>query len=203
MKMQRFLGTLAIVSFLAACSDGGVSPTEGDPLTDLESEALAGELLEGAFSGMSAGLSGQGTQSPNLSQVPISFSLDISHVESCEGSGTINLSVSMSGTIDDQTGEGDLALEIVETMNDCVVTAEGVVFTVNGNPNITMTGDFTMSGESISGTFAFNGGFSYSAADGRVGSCGVDVDIVFSPTSLSFSGTVCNTTVNYEATVVA
>ena len=201
MKMQRFLGTLAIVSFLAACSDGGVSPTEGDPLTELESEALAGELLEGAFSGMTAGLTGQGTQSPSLSQVPVSFSLDITHVESCEGSGTIDLAVSMSGTIDDVTGEGDLSLDIVETMNDCVVTVETVVFTVNGNPNITMTGDFTMSGQDISGTFGFNGGFSYTAADGRQGSCGVDVDIVFSPTSLSYTGTVCNTTIDFQATV--
>jgi hypothetical protein len=201
MKTQRLFGTLAIVSFLAACSDGGVGPTEGDPLTELESEAITGELLEGAFSGMFAGLSGQSAQAP--SQVPVSFSLDISHVESCEGSGTINLAVAMSGTIDDVTGEGDLALEIVETMNDCVVTVENVAFTVNGNPNITMTGDLTMSGESGSGTFAFDGGFSYTAADGRAGSCGIDVDIVFSPTALSYSGTICNTSVDLEISVGA
>ena len=83
MKMQRLFGTLAIVSFLAACSDGGVGPTEGDPLTEEESGAIAAELLEGAFTGFSAGLSSQGAPAP--SAVPVSFSLDISHVEECQG----------------------------------------------------------------------------------------------------------------------
>ncbi|MCZ6915855.1 MAG: hypothetical protein O7I93_03675 [Gemmatimonadetes bacterium] len=200
MKMQRFFGTLAIVSLLAACSDS-VGVTDGDPLTELESEAIATELLDGVFSGFAAGLSGSSAQSPSLSQVPVTFSLAITHVEACEGSGTINLAVSMDGTFDDQTGDGNLSLEIVETMNDCGVTVGNILFTVNGNPNITMIGEFTVSGEDVSGTFAFDGGFSYTSADGRVGSCGVNVDIVFTPTSLSYQGQVCNTTIDFSATI--
>ncbi len=201
MKMQRLFGTLAIVSFLAACSDGGVGPTEGDPLTEEESGAIAAELLEGAFTGFSAGLSSQGAPAP--SAVPVSFSLDISHVEECQGGGSVSLAVGMDGTIDDQTGEGDLSLEIVETMNDCVVNYENVAFTVNGNPNITMTGNFTMVADDVNGTFAWDGGFTYAADDGRSGSCGIDVEIVFSSTALSYSGQICDTTIDFELTIGA
>ena len=199
MKMQKLMGAMAIVAFLAACGDSN-GPSEGDPLSDLEAEELAGEFVGGALAGMVVGLGGGAQPAPNSSAPPVEFSINITHQEPCEGTGTIDLAVSMSGTIDSDTGDGNISTEVVENITDCEVTVEQTQFIVNGKPSITMTGNLMMAGQTMSGSFTFDGGFSWES-DTRAGSCTIDVAIEFSTTSISYQGRVCNTTIDFTATI--
>lgn len=195
MKMQRLFCAMAIVGFFTACSDG-TSPSEGDDLSETEVQGISTELVTGAMAGMVAGLGGSGP-APAPSGPPVEFAANINHTVPCEGSGTIDLAVSLDGTVDTETGDGTLAMEVIEEINNCRVNVEGTNFTVNGNPNITMSGNIQTSGESTSGTLGYDGGFTWESDDGRSGSCTIDVDIDFSATSLSYQGQICNTTIDF------
>ena len=195
MSLFKRAGAVACAAVVAMGCGNGTGPT-GDLLSDAEVEALAGALM-GTALGEGLGDLG-GAQSQHSEHVvnaePVTFNFSINETGSCPGgSGTVQITGSLSGTIDDQTGEGTLALDFTQTMNACVFETAAGLFTVSGDPNIRMSGDMSWNAEGPTGesTFGYKGGFAWSDSEGRSGTCGIDVSIAWSATSASFSGKIC------------
>jgi hypothetical protein len=106
--------------------------------------------------------------------------------------------VSVVGSIDDQTGAGDLALDITSSLTDCAVQADESTFTLNTNPALVLAGSFEFADGALASpsVFTFDGGFDWTASDGRAGSCVYDVTVTME-TDGAFveSGTVCGVSI--------
>jgi hypothetical protein len=176
-KTSRFLASLTTLTLLVgACSDsGGVS---GDPLDQEEAAAIFAEVFGVAFGAIGA--------PPAVMMAPAEA------IEPVTGECELGGSVTISGDVTE--GTSSVSFDLTEAINGCVVESGGVEFTVNGDPNIKISGNLTVSGQSISGTFDMTGGFKYTADDGRSGGCGVDVSVNFS--TLQASGSVCGQSIS-------
>ncbi len=189
LRKSRFLAMFLLLTVGAfACSDstGTVGATDGDPLTDEESAAVLLELME-VFGGFGA------TSAPAVSPagtIPIDESLD--ETAQCPGGGSVRLQGNITGTVDDETFAMDLEFQFTESINDCGVFHNEMLFVVSGAPNITWSGDYMYSSQSLTGTFSMIGGFAYTAGDDRSGSCGIELNVNF--TTGVASGNLCGRT---------
>lgn len=188
--MRRYASALFTAVAVAACGGGPTGVNEGDPLELEEIQALFDEL-SAAF--VQAGVGPTQSRRYDLpemqvltSSVPIDASIDIS--VPCTG-GTITLDGSVDGDIDDETFEGDMSMEFTWGINDCDVTTETTTFTVTGE--IAFEGDFTFTESLVTMSGREQGGISFTADDGRSGSCAFDV---------SFEASISDTSGSYEVT---
>lgn len=186
MRLSRRSATLtaALLLTVTACGEDATGVT-GDPLTQQEAFAIFAELQ----SAVADALSG-------VAQAPALVSTPLPEVTGpCLGGGTVTISGNIDDNIDPQTGVGTIAFALVQAVDDCVVETTGSTFTVNGAPNLLISGDLTVGEDfALSGTYDMDGGFRYTSDDGRAGTCDVDVSLDFSDYSLS--GQVCGQSVN-------
>ena len=185
-QATRLLAALVAVGLtVTACGDdgGGTGTTSGDPLTTSEVDAILSELFDIGFDvgGQSAAASASAT--------PIPFDESISESAACPGGGSVSLSGNISGSVDDVTFVGNLDMTLTEDISGCVITSGTKKFTVNGDPNITITASMTFTQTSLTGTFTMKGGFKYTSNDGRSGSCGIDMSVNLA--TLDATGNVC------------
>lgn len=204
MSRTRFLsgrlgGVALSLAVLAACGDDPAAPS-GDELSASEaaaiSEFLVGQSLEGwsfdEVGGPSASVAPSGSVG-----APVTIDFSTEATIGCPEGGTVSLSVDIDGSIDDQTQSGTLSLFLVEALDGCAFPAEGTVFTLDTSPDLTLDGDFAWDAGQPVGeqSFSFAGGVQWSAADGRAGSCTVDLQVtLLEDGSTVESGTVCGST---------
>ena len=174
---------------LAACGGDPTGTNSGDPLDDVEIQALF-NALGGAFSDVDVYGS---TAAPSAAFIDISE--DFSGSTACPVSGTIAVDGSVDASINDQTFEGSVDYQMSMDLNECVVATEMGNLTVNSAPEVRFTGSFNFAETSTSFDVTEVGGFSFDAADGRRGSCAIDVRVIGEVTATSASqtmtGTVC------------
>lgn len=209
-KRNVFGLSAALALGLAAC--GGDTTGTGDPLTQAEAEELAASLAEGGFVGFAQPAAPMGA--PGAEAATITITLDDSYpCNEAGGTGTAAIQGTMSADVNEQTGLGSFSFNYTLTPNGCTIATTGdKVFTLDGDPNLKVDGDFDWSETSAHGTLHYKGGFAWESSDGRSGTCGVDLtsnyEFTFSGTgassaSATLSGSVCgvevNRTVTYEA----
>lgn len=186
---------VGLILGVTACSSDPLGVNAGDQLSAAEIQSVL-DAMSAAFAGGST-LNGPAAGSgPSFgpAAVPINQSFDFS--AACQ-SGTVGLSGSVNGQLDDQTLEGSLSMELTWRLNSCLVATETTSFTVNHEPEITFTGDFDFTQDEISVSGTEKGGFRFTAADGRTGSCAIDLtfstsfNAVAQSATNSVSGTIC------------
>lgn len=196
---------------LAAC--GGDTTSTGDPLTEAEAAELASSLVEGGFVGFGGAAAPARAPGEALANVTVT----LNDTYPCDedggtGTGTVTVAGSMTINVNDQTGAGTFGFNYTVAPHGCqVTTTGGKVFTLDGDPNIKVTGDFTWSETSAEGTLNYNGKFAWESSDGRSGACGVDLDATYdfafsgtgSSGSATLTGTVCGVSVNRTVSVSA
>jgi hypothetical protein len=193
------IGVTLCSAALAACSADGVTETTGDLLSDQELlevftalSTLGSDILPVAA--VAAPVDG-----PQLVEVPVDESF--SESAACPEGGTVSISGNVKGTVDNETFDADLDFDLTEDFSYCGVTTESqLLFTFDGQPDIDITGNMTISGENVSGTLSYQGGFAWATDDGRAGVCGVDFGVSFSSStqSGSWSGRICNRVVSLD-----
>ncbi len=187
---NSFIGlSTALALTVVACSDTATGVTSGDELTSVEVAAVMA-ALGSAFE--SVGVAPPVAVGPALA--PISINESFNESIPCE-SGTLDLSGSMTGSVDDQTFDIDIMMDVSWDPNACVVTDGTNTFTVDGAPRVDLTLDMTSTQDALTLSGTETGGFSFTTSDGRSGSCALDVTFsvvtVGSNVTSTVTGTIC------------
>lgn len=193
---RNFIGlTIALALTVVACGEDATGVTSGDELTSAE-VAVVIAALGSAFDSVGVAAQQVAAAGPALAAINISenFSLSVP----CE-SGTLDVSGSMDGTVDDQTFAMDATLEVSWDPNGCVVSDDINTFTVDGAPRVTVTLDISSSEDIVSISGTETGGFSFTSSDGRSGSCAIDVTFSLVTTATSVDSTITGTICGLQA----
>ena len=177
--------TTALTLTVVACGDDPTGVTAGDELTSSEVAAVLA-ALGSAFETIGAGAQAGAAQAP----ISVNQNFDVS--VPCE-SGTLDVSGSISGTVDDVTFDTDLTTTVRWDPNACVVSDGTNTFTVDGAPYIDLALDLTSTQDLVTVSGTQSGGFSFTSSDGRTGSCSMDVTFSIVTTATSVDATVTGT----------
>ena len=177
--------TTALTLTVVACGDDPTGVTSGDELTSTEVAAVLA-ALGSAFDSVGAGAQAAPAQAP----ISVNESFNVS--VPCE-SGTLAVSGSIAGSIDDVTFDTDLTTTVRWQPNACVVSDGTTTFTVDGAPRIELVLDLTSTQDVVTVSGTETGGFSFTSSDGRSGSCAVDVTFSIVTTATSVDATVTGT----------
>jgi hypothetical protein len=189
-KAVRLFALTAGLAFVAtACGDDdptGTGTNSGDPLTTQEALDVYAQLNLAVSQALGGAVPGPAA-TPGAAMDPIpTVSAD------CPYGGSVTVSGDVDASDFGQNG-GSLSFTFTESISGCKVMSGGNTFTVDGDPNISISGDIdvTLSNQnySLSGTYDLDGGFSYTSDDGRSGSCAMDVSVDYG--TFSVSGSIC------------
>ncbi|MGI9629029.1 MAG: hypothetical protein ACR2QM_19515 [Longimicrobiales bacterium] len=177
--------SIAMLPGFVAC--GGDDPTgvQGDPLSEAEVQVVFAALA-GAFSsvGTPSQAPADGPLVPSFAPVDVTQTFDLS--SECVGGGTIAAGGSISGTTDDESFAMDLLYDLTLAPSGCTVADEETSIVVDGAPNIRIIMDILLNDLTLSVAGSYEGGIEYTTADGRAGSCGIN--LAFSVTANNSSG---------------
>lgn len=194
-RLSTILAAAGLTMAVAACGgDGPTGSNSGDELTQTEIQALFNEL---GVAMASLGLGEPPTAGPSASAGSVPFEVDFNQSAACTEAGTISLRGSVNGNFDDETNTGDMSVDLFLDFNACQVSSETTMFTVDGDPEIQFMADMAFTPTTVSIDGSQQGGFRFTTADGRTGSCAIDltfsssVNSETSEVSQSVSGTVC------------
>jgi hypothetical protein len=201
----RVTSSSALLAALAVVSCGNPSST-GDRLTEAEAAELAAAVAQAGFLGAPGGFGPQHSPAEPSDRVTVT----INETNSCEAGGTAALSGSVTVEFNQQTGSGTMVYDYTMTPSNCALrTGSGRVFTLSGDPNLSVKGQLNLSQTSWRGSVNYGGGFRWRSDDGRAGACRVSMqatyDFTFSETSVTGTATVsgdfCGHSVNRTGTV--
>ncbi len=202
-RIRTSIAALLATAIALGCSDS--SGSDGDELSDAELDVFASQLtsftvtaineggssgsasLVGALDGMNAALA------TALDPIPINF--QYAHTQSCPVFGRTGANGSITGSIDSNTGDGVLWLQIVFTYTDCTFSTGQRDVEVNGNPSLTLTGNFTFVGgqQGTQQTLTLSGAL---LIDGVFCAISLTMNLGTGTGSTTVSGTVCGRSVN-------
>jgi len=201
LSRRALAGACTLAVTLAACSD--TTGTSGDQLTAEESAWLAMTLgsQTSAAAGTRASISAaEGAAAESSVPSPFSFALDLT--VPCPLGGNAKVAATMAGTVDQATHSltADLTGSLAPAA--CVVRSErGVSFTLTGTPALTSASHVAFTNGQPTGehTASLQGGFSWSASDGRTGTCTVDYTARanYGTNQATVNGSFCGSTVSY------
>ena len=188
--------TTAAALTVSACGGDPTGVNSGDPLTSAEVAAVI-SAIGSAFE--SAGAAAQrvstvGFDGASAGQDPVAINENFDVSVPCE-SGTVQVSGSISGTVDDVTSAVDITTDVSWDPNGCVISDDTNTLTVDGAPEIKLVLDMTSTENTLTMNGTETGGFSFTVSDGRSGSCSLDVTFTIATDATgidaSVSGTIC------------
>lgn len=198
---------VAALASLGAC--GGESQPagpSGQGLTTREAAALnqqiVGMVLQGwGFDGTAPSVAPTPEEGVSLSVAgaPVTFDWAVDVTTPCDQGGTFHIGGSISGTVDDQTLEGSLQIDVSTSLTGCQLILDGHPFTLNTNPALQFSGSNSFDADGLVGTstYTYVGGLDWAAADGRSGGCQFDVRVTLQADGAqTASGTVCGYSVD-------
>jgi hypothetical protein len=178
-QITRLAGTFGALALVLAGCGSDIGTNSGDLLTQEESAEIFAQLQTAVANALGSPSAPATVSPPEVLAVPIPTSSG-----SCPAGGTVTVSGSA-----DETATG-IKFSLTEEVSNCGIVYNTITFTVDGDPNIKISGDITIGGDmEVSGTYDMKGGFLYSADDGRAGSCAVDASIDF--TTFDIGGSIC------------
>jgi hypothetical protein len=200
---------LALASLIAAaaCSDATGTST-GDALTPQERAWLATTL--GAQTGAAAGARTSSLAADvaarSAAGVPAPFQFSLDATVPCPMGGSTKVTAAMRGTLDEGTRSVTADLEGSLAPAGCVVRSdEGISFTLTGTPGLASEAHVVFTNGQPTGehTASLDGAFSWSASDGRSGSCTVDYTAKANHTTnqATLNGSFCGSTVSWAGPV--
>lgn len=193
-KLSRFGTTLVLMLAISVAGCGSSSTQPRPDLDQAVAMELASELFVvvltagfGAFGAPEADLAAGGELPPTLFNTE-SFSETVA----CQLGGNITLAGTVTSLISDQ-GTGTFGMQLAYSPNGCGVNTSQGPFIMNGNPNLSIGANYTVSQWNIQTmTMEMTGGFSWTGG-GQSGSCSVNVSYNFNyaTSNLQMSGHMC------------
>lgn len=206
MRFQSLLTTLLAAVTVVACQD--VVGADGD-LSGAEVNELAESMIAASFDASSqvaeadASVAEEGLA---LYQDPITSHTEFTVTRSCVLGGQVVLEGTRDREWDRATHTGFSDLSMTKTHQDCArpFRRTDAVVTLNGAPNIAVEAHHEWAGGHRYGlqTLSLDGAIDWATADGREGTCVVDLDVTFDPDTHTRTvvGQVCNRTIDATTT---
>jgi len=176
-----YLRLFSLVAGAALGACGESTGVEVD-LSEAEAAALAEAVMQAAIFATSNGTGPALASGP--AAAPFSSEGDVSFTAECLLGGTVDVDGSVEASGDDETGEGRIELSVTHDHQGCMVEAEnGLVFTFDGAPALSLDLVLETDGESEVGWAGTIGGAVDWATEEREGRCTI---------ALAFGGLVSN-----------
>ncbi len=192
---RTFTAALMAAGLALGCSD---SSGPDDTLSDGEASQISAQVAAVTIAALnSSTTSGSPGSASSLASsgeanvsVPVNFQYSSTH--SCPVGGRAGANGSVTGSIDNDTGDGALWLQIIFTYTDCTFSVGTRNLTINGNPSLTLTGTFTFLGgqPATQQTLSLSGALSTSIISFCAISLTMNVATAGNGTT-TVSGTVC------------
>ncbi|NIR46069.1 MAG: hypothetical protein GWN99_16705 [Gemmatimonadetes bacterium] len=182
----RLASVLLAAAFLGCGGDS--TGTDGEAMTEEAAAVMAGEIL-GALVG--ALDSPSGAPAPSA---PVAINVQYSHRHFCPAAGHVDVSGSLTGSFDSETGSGSAWLQVLATLTDCTFEVNGIASVLNGDPYLSTTGSFTW----LNGAPATQQSIDIGGALDRDGQfCAINLSVIYSiDGTTTYSGTVCGYSIN-------
>lgn len=204
-RARSSISMLLAAALLTACGD---STSLVGELTEAEAGDLAAALFTTAFLGASAAPSGPSPAPAGPQAAPYMFTRQAQFTVQCAHGGSVDVEASLEGEGDTETGAGRIDYSMTQVHRECQVTTErGVVFTLDGAPDVTAElvaendgqGNLSLSG-SVEGRIEW-------ATDRRGGVC--EIVITFTGTvndaeqtaEFGVSGVVCRVSIQQSGAI--
>ncbi len=169
-----------------------------------ETTAPAGQLTPGQAQQLATSMAGMAGSAAAVSLIAsrsatTPFNLQYTTTFNCPGGGTLTPDINLSGGYDQQARSMYADVTGKETAASCASTVDGQKVTVSGT--FDLTGHAAVSGGQPEGaqTFTVKGSFDWKAADGRRGTCSLDLAASADITgkSASITGSLCGHAVDF------
>jgi hypothetical protein len=197
---RNFVFGLAAVLALGACDEDGTG-VEGDAMTEAEATAVASIVANTSGDATSEGLT-EVTQSGGDGAGTITLNQTTTHP--CPEGGAVEAVMALTLDYDNDAGSFELDADGTLTHDGCAFNRNGVTFTVDGDPSLSLAAFAAAEAGEPSGdwTSSADGAFLWSASDGREGRCVIDVTTVtdFVAQERTVSGEVCGHTIEQTLT---
>lgn len=197
----------AMVFGLAACNSG-TEPSTGIDAADVNQ--LANDM--DALSLTTLGSAGATAMAPSYSISPSdatplatvnTINRTFSNTHACPAGGTVAISGTVTGTSDATAQNLAITTSATKTDADCAFNTKHGVLTLNGNPNVVITGTVNIvAGKPVGPqTLSHKGSYTWKR-NGNTGTCNVDVSSSYDPAAgtITVSGTMCGRTVSASRT---
>ena len=191
---------------LAGCRDDSAGPDE-DQMTQDEANALAQALYGGELLTFGQDMSA-------VQDVPPGVTLPVESTLPCQGGGHATFSGQVSAFVTPAEESLGMRLSGVLIPTACVVSGDGVTFTLDGMPSIEQEGSITIALSTFTTTldFAASGSVNWTSGT-RAGNCGVDTSIngvielsldpSAPPPTATVTGSLCGRTIDRTITLPA
>jgi len=168
----RITCLLAGAVLMAACSSDTTGPKSS--LTRDEALSVAASVAGSLEQAPAASMPRVGDMP--FAAEPHSFTQDVEVTSPCPFGGTANVQWHMSVTADNTTGAFTLDATGTHAPAGCKVQHDSTTITVDGNPSLTFEAHMAFLNNQPTAPIVvkLNGGFNWSADDGRSGSCSIN-----------------------------
>ncbi len=204
MRRKSALAALAAVALLAAACDQNATAPAAGALESADAALLAEELDALTSAALSAGIGSAvlfSEMPANAAPIPVDRSF--TSTRRCPAGGSVTVAGTTRGELDRAARSLSLETLATRTESACAIPtrrARGATLTVTGNPNVAIKANQKVVGGQPVGpqTIVQKGAFTWSASDGRSGSCTVDLtsSVDFATRTYSVKGTLCGRTVD-------
>lgn len=191
--------TLTMLLTVSACGDDSPAGITGDALNAAETQQLVGAFfivlevidipLLDNFYGPAAGARPAATPYGEL------YDDEIDGVTECLGGGSASVTGLITGDVDQEAETADISVSATADLVACVVPGEATTFTLNGDPDVDLSAEITITPTAISIDISTDGDVAFSTNDGRSGSCSLNFGVSASATQAgviqNLTGTVC------------
>ncbi len=206
MNPTRLLPLLALSALgaLAACDDP--TPPEAGSLTATEVADLSDAMVSQDFDGTSQ--AAQADLAPatdaSASASPMTGTLEFTATWTCPLGGQIVVEGTHTREWDPAVGTGSSDLSLVKTHQACARPLGSTTITLDGDPNVTLDAHHAWQRRMRSGlqSLSLAGQLHWATADGREGTCIIDIQAAFDPETATrtVEGTFCNREVSITRT---
>lgn len=190
MRFPNLHPAAVLMATLSLACGGDSTGTNGGAIDEATAGMVADEVFSAVFSALNAP-----SGSPSMA-APVAINVQYTNRHYCDAGGYIDVSGSLTGSFDSETGSGSAWLQVLETLTDCTFDVNGTAWILNGDPYLSATGSFTwlnglpatQQSISIGGAIDYNGNF-----------CAVNLSILYSTGgqgTTTYSGTVCGYSIN-------
>ncbi|HSM05833.1 MAG TPA: hypothetical protein VK858_14545 [Longimicrobiales bacterium] len=140
-----------------------------------------------------------------VARAPVSIDRKDEGSPACPLAGSVRYEVTVTGTVDDETGAGSLTIVTEQVHESCTLQEEQLVFTLDGNPGVTTEVDFSTDGVGNFETSGTMTGEVDAMVGETVGRCPVDLAFEGGETSTGaasyqIAGTMCGVEVSASFT---